>query len=334
MKKILLCLSGALVFSLLFSGWASNPVWAKNPKSVEIKAVAWIGLGRSLTKNLETVFVDLVKKKSKGELTIKFLGGPEVIPKTEQVQACSDGLIDMVFAVAGEYRQVIPEVAAIHLSPSAPWEDRKNGIYDYWVDLHKKYNLFYLGRWNYSMNFVIHLRNKLAKTISDFKGLKISPTGRTDLLLQSLGAVAVEVGGREIYTAMDRGLLDGYVWSDSGHFGSWKEVTKYIVDHPFLSAATFTTVMNLKKFNSLPTHLQDALKAAAAEYEPIMADYYAKLRDKERKQMSAAGVKYIKLSPPDAKRIVDSADGFAWKMVKKVVKPESYGKLRKVLLQQ
>lgn len=334
MKRVIVYLVVGLVVPVLFFGWLSDPVFAKDPKPIEIKAVAWVGLGRSLTKNVETIYADLVKQKSKGALIIKFLGGPEVIPKTEQVQASSDGLVDMVFAVCGEYRQVIPEVSALHLSPTTPWEDRKNGIYDYWVNLHKKHNLYYLGRWNYDMNFVIHLRDKEIKSIADLKGLKISPTGRTDLLIRSLGGVSVEVGGRELYTAVDRGLLDGYVWSDSGHFGSWKEVTKYVIDHPFLSAATFTTVMNLDKFNALPKNLQEALKAASAEYEPIMAKYYAGLRSKERKQWESAGVKFIKLPAGDAKKIIDSADGFAWKMVKEVVKPQSYTNLREVLLQQ
>jgi TRAP-type mannitol/chloroaromatic compound transport system substrate-binding protein len=334
MKRISRYFVGGMLFSVLLLGVLSDPVLAKDPKPIELKAVAWVGLGRSLTKNVETAFAEMVKEKSNGQLTIKFLGGPEVIPKTEQVQACSDGLVDMVFAVCGEYRQVIPEVAALHLSPTTPWEDRKNGIYDYWLDLHKKYNLYYLGRWNYNMNFLIHLRDKEVKSISDLKGLKISPTGRTDLLIESLGAVSVEVGGRELYTAMDRGLLDGYVWSDSGHFGSWKEVTKYVLDHPFLSAATFTTVMNLDKFNALPGHLQEALKTASAEYEPIMAEYYAGLRNKERKEWESAGVKFIKLPPDDAETIIDTADGFAWDMVKEVVKPDAYGNLRKILLQQ
>ncbi len=276
----------------------------------------------------------MVKEKTKGELVIKLLGGPEVIPKTEQVQACADGLVDMVFAVAGEYRQVIPEVAGLHLSPSTPWEDRTNGIYEYWRDLHKKYNLSYLGRWNYNMDFVIHLGKKRIERLADLKGFKISPTGRTEHLISSLGAVSVEVGGREIYTAMERGLLDGYVWSDSGRFGSWKEVTQYVVDHPFLSAATFTMVMNLDKFESLPKHLQDALTSVSAEYEPIMAEYFAGMRQTERQTMIDAGVEYIKLPPDEAKSFVDSADGFAWEMVKEVVKPQSYEKLRKVLLQQ
>jgi len=323
----------AVVLGSLILGGGS--VSAASPsKPAEIKAVLWISPGRSISKNVETVFVDMVKKKSNGELVINIAGGPEVIPKTEQVQACSDGIIDMVFAVTGEYHQVVPQVSALHLSPTTPWADRTNGIYDYWVNIHKKHKLYYLGRWNYDMNFVFHLRKKSISSRSEFKGLKIAPTGRLDKVVEALGGVNVEVGGREMYGAMEKGLLDGYVWSDSGRLSSWKEVTKSVVDHPVLSAATFTIVMNEKKFNSLPKHLQDALTAAAAEYEPIMAKYYADLKKKEEQEWKGAGINFIKLSPEEGRWITESGPTFAWEMVKKIVGPESYTQLRKVLLRQ
>jgi TRAP-type C4-dicarboxylate transport system substrate-binding protein len=264
---------------------------------------------------------------------VNLVGGPEVIPKPEQVQACSDGIIDMAFAVCGEYRQVIPEVAALHLSPSTPWEARKNGIYDYWLNLHKKYNLYYLGRWSYDINYIFYLKKPI-KNLAGFKGLKISPTGRTDKLIEALGAVNVEVGGSELYSAMEKGLVDGYVWSDSGLLSSWKEVTKCAVDQPILSAATFTTVMNLKKFNSLPKHLQDVLTTVAVEYEPVMAKYYDELRAKEQKGWKDAGVSFIKLPPEEAKWLNDSANKLAWEMVKTTMSPEAYGKLRKGMLME
>jgi len=129
-------------------------------------------------------------------------------------------------------------------------------------------------------------------------------------------------------------LIDGYIWSDSGRFGGWEEVTKYIVDHPLLSAATFALVMNLDKFNALPKHLQKVLIEVSAEYEPIMADYFAELRNTERQKMIDAGVEYIKLPPDEGKWLTETGADFAWEMVKGTVSPESYAKLRKVLLLQ
>ncbi len=330
MRKGICCLALGVWVGGLLLVWTSF-LFAAPAKPTEIRAVVWMTPGRSLTKNVETVFVDMVKQRSNGELVINLVGGPEVIPKPEQVQACSDGIIDMAFAVCGEYRQVIPEVAALHLSPTTPWEDRKNGIYDYWLDLHKKYNLYYLGRWSYNVNYVFYLKRPI-KNLAGFKVLKISPTGRTDKLIEALGAVNVEVGGRELYSAMEKGLIDGYVWSDSGLLSSWKEVTKCVVDHPILSAATFTTVMNLKKFNSLSKQQQEALTSAAADYEPIMAKYFSDLKAKEQKEWREAGVSFVKLPPEEAKWLNEHAAKLAWEMVKTTLSSEAYGKLRKGML--
>lgn len=322
------------LFNILFLGWAFVSSSASSLGSTEVKAVMWLSRGQSMTKDIETAFVDMVKKRSNGELTIKIIGGPEVIPKMEMAQACSDGIIDMVFATVNDYRQIIPEVAAIHLSPSTPWGDRTNGIYDYWFNLHKKHNLYYLGRWNYNMNFVFHLRKKLIKNLADLKGLKISPTGRTDKLVEALGAVNVAITAGDLYSSLEKGLLDGYIWSESGRLRSWAEVTKYVIEEPILSAATFTTYMNLKKFDSLPKPLQDVLTRVSAEYEPVMAKYFADLRDAEKEQWKAAGVSFIKLPPDEAKWIAETAPKLSWELVKEMVGPESYDRLRKVLLLQ
>ena len=60
-------------------------------------------------------FLEIAKQnvaaKAPGQLEIKYLGGPEVIPNSEQVEALRNGLVDMVFTTSGYYVSVLPNDA-------------------------------------------------------------------------------------------------------------------------------------------------------------------------------------------------------------------------------
>ena len=119
MKKIICGVVAAVLLVAVLMG--CGPAAPTGP--VELTAVAWLGLGRTLSIHAETTLVDLVAEKSNGELVLNFLGGPEVVPKVEQPGATRDGVIDIAFTTSGESWSVVPELAGLHLSPFAPWEE-------------------------------------------------------------------------------------------------------------------------------------------------------------------------------------------------------------------
>jgi len=335
MKKVMFLFTGVMLFCGLLLCWVPGSILAQTSKPIKLKAVAAWPLGGTLTIHVETILVDLINKKSNGKLILNFLGGPEVVAKPEQVAAAREGIIDISFGGAGEAWSVIPEISAVSFPASTPWEQRKNGIYDYWVETCKPHNLYYLGRWSYNLSNVFHFRKKVhVERLAHFKGLKIKPIGRLDPLVQELGGANVNISGGEMYTALNTGLLDGFIWSDVGRLSGWEEVVGEVLDNPVSSAANLIALMNLDKWKSLPKHLQDALTGAWVEFEPIAAEHFAKAAGKERKKYMDTGVKFVKLPADEAKWLVESADKLAWNWVKGVLKPESYTKLRKGLLVQ
>jgi len=141
----------------LLVGWSVSQAADK----ITIKAVsAWPKTTyetENFMKLLEIVKAK-VDKEAPGQFEIQFLGGPEVIPNMEQVEAARKGLVDLVCTTAGYYLSVVPEADSMTLSRIKSWEERAKGVNDLLNEIHqKKINCFYLGRIGTEIPFTIYL---------------------------------------------------------------------------------------------------------------------------------------------------------------------------------
>jgi TRAP-type C4-dicarboxylate transport system substrate-binding protein len=179
-------------------------------------------------------FIEKVQKeadeKYPGELKLVFKGGPEVVHTMEQVEACRKGVISMVLSAPSYYASAMPELDILGLTSMKPWEQRATGLFEYVDKLHnEKTNTHYLGQTGIGVPFQIHL-SKPMKTVDDLKGmnLRVSPTNIP--FLKAVGAVPVGMPPSDIYTAMERGVVQGYILPayTAKDFGLIK-VTKYLI---------------------------------------------------------------------------------------------------------
>ena len=96
-KKLLVLFGGmCLVVALIASPFiAAGSAEAKaSAKPVKLKAVSFLPTFLS-TVRMFTKYTELVAERSKGRLTIKWLGGPEIMKGKSQPEAVSTGLIDI-----------------------------------------------------------------------------------------------------------------------------------------------------------------------------------------------------------------------------------------------
>ena len=276
------------------------------------------------------IFIDLVNQKSKGELQIKLLGGPEAIPTFDQWDAVKSGVADLNFNVtAYYYRKAVPESMITWLSKAPnPTEERKTGFYDLLNQLHQEVGVQYLGRGQWSSFYL--WPNKKVQTPGDLSGLKMRSGLIYDAFLKALGSVPVTIAHPEVYTALERGVVDGFCWPMEGVAAyGWFEVTKNCIDHPFYSG-DFVFLANLKTFNNLPKHLQQVLIDAVKELEPKMVNMYQDLVSEERKKAEKAGVNFIRFSEKDAKSYVDTAWKAGYEEAKQICRPAHFEKLMKM----
>lgn len=310
LKRAGLMLVAALV---ALSPLAAGPSWAKD--TYQLKAITAFPKDHPHNLGLP-LLIKLIEQKSGGRLKINWIGGPEVIQTFDQGEALRRGTVDMLlYSPFMYFGNISPVFTAKGLSEIPAWEERQSGAYDLWVQIfHEKMNAEYLGCLNSVVNFKLFLNKKIS-TLAELKGLKIRVAPLYTSWMKSLGANPITIPPMEIYTAMERGVVDGFLWPNYAVPGmGWHEVTKFMVN-PGVFQLEPATVVNLDKFKALPPDLQKVLKECVEIMEGIDTVRSMERVDQDWKVMSAAGMQIITLPEADAKEFVSSSQKVTWAYV-------------------
>ena len=259
------------------------------------------------------LFIDRVSERSGGRLKFDWIGGPEVVKTFDQVHALKAGTIDAIlYYPFGYMKPLMPESWAKGLSELAAWEERKTGAYELWDEiLAKRVNAKYLGQFHSLIPFTLYVNKPLTK-VDDLKNMKIRSMPLYIPFLKALGASPVVIPPPEIYTSMERGVVDGFIWPREGmaSFGL-QEVTKYQLDTPFFQVEP-ATMVNLDKWNKIPKDLQDVVMSVMKDMEYIATMRHFMLDKKEDEVKRAAGVKMISLPPEEEAKLMQTAENETW----------------------
>lgn len=192
-------------------------------------------------------------------------------------------------------------------------------------------NVYWLGIIVRNSPCTLTLQNPV-ETPYDLVGLRFSCTpGFKDYALV-LGGKPVITPIPEVYTALERGLVDGDVTTPiTVLVMNFYEVVKYWIDHPFSDGGREMLLVNLDVWNQLPKHLQDVMIETMSEIESGAAAFYGEKVTAAKQVFMDAGMQPITFSPADAKWYVDTLDSAIWKKVEKELSPEMYNKLRDML---
>lgn len=298
-------------------------------KPIKLKAVTAWPLAYASVDAFKD-YVKVVNEKMKGRIEIEIIGGPEVTPLFEQVGALKRGVFDILQTAAAYYMGMMPEAFAFGLSRITPTEERENGFYDLMAEIHNKNGLVYIGRSQGLVPLgVLCLKEKITGP-ADLKGKKIRSVKIYDTFMKEMGAVPVTLPVPEIYTSLERGLVDGFIAPLAGGFVrlGYHEVVKYIVVHYFYQLPG-VFLANQRAWNKLPEQDRNMMISIAKEMEPSFVDHYRKIHDEELRRAIEKGVKTIEFSPQDAKYFLDTAYQVGWEELTKQ-SPEYAPKLQKL----
>jgi len=301
MKKCLLAIVVCFAISMFVA-----PAVLKAAE-LELKAVSFLPKDHRLCAQIP-VWIDRVNTKMKGVLRINWVGGPEVSAPFNQAEAVRKGIFQIAFLPAAYYNGILPEADAISLSRyDFKKERQKGGIWDYMVERHRKINIIPLGTWLYDP-FYLYVKKPVTK-LDDLKGLKMRTAAKYDKMMKKLGIVPVTIEFGETYTALQRGVADGFGWPTIGpREWGWLEKTKYVIDIPFYTRQNCFILMNLDAWNKLPKDAQAKLNDITVKFEPDMQAYFEKAIQAEKAEMAKLGVKKIKLSPEETRQFLKIAD--------------------------
>ena len=251
--------------------WRMATVWSKN----------FPVFGESAN-----LFADSVSKMSQGRLNIKIYGAGELCPGMQTFYATSVGTTEMG-AGASYYWQGIEPAAAFFTA--IPFGMNAQQIqswliggdqegYKLWKEIYAKYNLvpFLAGNSGVQMGGWF---NKEINSSDDLKGLKMRIPGIAGKVIEKVGGAAINVPGGEIYTNLERGVIDATEWVGPYHdykLGLNKAAKYYYSPGWHETGSQLEFFVNKDAYDSLPPYLQEILWTASLSIQSwVLAEFDA-----------------------------------------------------------
>lgn len=299
-------LSPTTIALALSTALAAAPASAQE---VTLRGVSSFAEGTQFSKNFER-FVEKVNQDGKGVIKINYIGGPRAVPPFEVGNAVRTRVVDIANVTGAFYTNLMPEADAFKLLDKPLAEQRRNGTLEYVNQLHnQKLNAHYLVRQFHNVPFHIYLTKKIDKP--DFTGLKIRVTPVYRDIVQALGGTPITTAPGEVYTALERGVVDGYGWPIGGIFdNNWNDHTRYRVDPGFYDAEV-SLLLNQDAWKKLSARQRDFLLTQVRLLEN-RNDYWKVYGEQETERQAKAGIKVIRLQGAQAQEYVDKAYAAGW----------------------
>jgi TRAP-type C4-dicarboxylate transport system substrate-binding protein len=300
---------------------------AADAQEVTLRGVTSFAEKTTYSRGFEK-FIERVNAEGKGVVHINYIGGPKAMPPFEVGNALKNGVIDIANVTGAFYTNLMPEADAWKLTQRPMAELRKNGGFDYMAKLYaQKLNAVFLARVVDNNPFHLYLNKKIDGP--DLKGLKLRITPVYRDFFQALGGTVVQTAPGEVYTALERGVVDGYGWPITGVFDlGWQEKTKFRVDPGFYTAEV-SVLVNKNTWDKLNDQQKAVLNKAAQQGEGEAVAEFAALNAADTKRQAEAGIKTITLEGAVGKEYYDKAYAAGWEGVIKQ-SPQTGPKLKEL----
>lgn len=273
-------------------------------------------------------FVDRVNETGKGTLQIRIVGGPEAVPADGQAEAVKNGVLDLASIPTAYYKSLMVEGDAQVLNDMSVAEQRKSGLYAMLNKIaNERVNADYLTTYGVGVHFHLYVAKDMAVTKpEDLKGLRFRGQPNYAAIFRHYGIAGVNIAAPEVYTALERGTVQGYGWPLWGieDFG-WDKLTRIRIDPGFYNV-TVNVLMNKSRHDSLAAEQRKVLDDAVAWFEQDDLRYTAEKTKQSLEQQAKAGIKVVDFGPEWKKTAVD----LSWDDLKKL-SPDSIAKLQAVI---
>lgn len=305
---------------------------AARAQEVTLRAVSAWTAGTAFSKPFER-YVEHVNETGKGLVRINYLGGgAKIMNVFDMGKSLRTGVFDMLNSTSGYYGDLMPEANTMKLKRIPYAKFRANGGYEFFDGLlQKKVNAKWVARGKGDVPFNLYLSERAPVVDKpDFKGLKLRVSPNYRAFFSALGATLVQTQPSEIYTALERNVVDGYGWPIQGidELGLLP-VTKRRLDPGFFVAPN-EILVNLDMYNKLTPAQKKVLDDAAAWVETWLDQYELDENEKAKKLQADNGIKVVTLTDADAAKYLKIAYNSSWEEIMKIA-PENGPRLRQLM---
>ncbi len=301
---------------------ASVTVGARAARAQEVtfRAVSAWTAGTAFSRPFER-YVEYVNEKGKGLIKINYLGGgAKIMNIFDMGKSLRTGVFDMLNSTSGYYGDLMPEANTMKLKRVSYADFRKNGGYEAFDSLlQKKVNAKWVARGKGDVPFNLDLSEKASFSDKpDLRGLKLRVSPNYRAFFTALGATLVQTQPSEIYTSMERNVVDGYGWPIQGidELGLLP-VTKRRIEPSFFVAPN-EILVNLDVYNKLTAAQKKVLDDAAAWVETWLDKYETDENEKAKKLQADNGIKTVQLSAADSEKYLKTAYDSSWEEIQKI----------------
>lgn len=293
--KIFLFFAGLAALSLAFSGSAlgyseKDPLVLKcgidnPPGDMKARTIKRIG--------------DIVEERTKGRIKFEYFYGGSLIKKPQYVDAVARGIADISTGPVSFVTGKIPELSIFEVYGAYRLDthlEMQEAVEPLLTELFKEKGVHHVML-QYTGNVLFPHKTKFLKKPADWKGQKMRLAGRWQSELAKMwGASPIFLPPGEIYLALQRGVIDGYMLIYDIIYGlKLYEVAPYLLDGG-MSNNIENVTMNLKKWETMTDEDKAIFNAAVQEVKPWNYHETLKYYETIKKDMVGKGAKIYELT--------------------------------------
>jgi len=258
------------------------------------------------------MFVDEVNTKFAGEVEINWRGGPEIMPPFKQAEGVRNGAVDMTYTSPSYYQGLVPTSGTMNLSYKTYAEIAATNYHERMTELHAEKDLIFLGEIPATqLNFVIYMAKEVSG-LEDLKGKRIRVFPTLLPIVKALGAEPIVMGMGDIFTAMERGTIDGYMQGPLAQAKQFEGLVKTVI-FPGVYRAGFPVLINKDTWGKMSTDLQQRLTTFLRWDFAYRVDYlWGQDIADNIELMKGAGFNILELPADEAARYEQMAMDAAW----------------------
>ncbi len=231
------------------------------------------------------LFAKWIREMSEGQLDIAVYGGGELVPPLEAFNTVRSGAAEVGSGSAYYWAGTVPSAQFFASVPFGMNAQQLNswilcgGGLELWEECYTKYGLVPMVGGNTGVQMGGWF-NREINSMDDFQGLKMRMPGLGGKVLKKAGGTPVLLAGSELYTGLERGVIDATEWI--GPFHDYKmgfhQIAKYYYSPGWHEAGTTLELFfNKKKFDALPNHLKVIAQSAAQRLNTwMLSEFEAK----------------------------------------------------------
>lgn len=269
-------------------------------------------------------WIDHVNTQCSEHVSINLLG-PEAISAFEQPNALKTGVIDMLGTPGTYYKGDMIEIDSLVLSDMPLDRQREVGVHEMLNTLHhERMNAEYLTSYGTGVKFFIWTDG--AHEDGAFSGVRLRSSPIYETFFQSLQATTVQLPPSEVYTALERGTVDGVGWPSWGlsDFG-WEE--KVTHQHgPGFYNVMISMLVNKDRWDGLTEEARNCLDDQAQWMEKVWPEWLAEGNATQETKIKEAGIIHVDLGADFTK----SANEIYWSFLTER-SPENTPRIRALL---